>query len=128
MSKAKRTERETKDHITMLEYIAEEAERKLRAMREAKAKADIEARRDADYLAKRAHEHVKRAKAARAFIAELDVHAGAGIVIQQTANIVDILIESASDLSFLTWMRSDAKAEIAATEASPDVDIKNIPF
>jgi hypothetical protein len=144
MNKAKRTERETKDHIANLEYAAEKAERELIAMQEAKDKAERDAQKDADYLATRAHEHVKRVKAARALIAELDVYTDAGVVIEQAANIVDILIKSARDLSFQTWVRStrqgpddgldDAKAEIVAAEAFPDVDIeaerktKIIPF
>jgi hypothetical protein len=66
MSKAKRTARETKDHIAMLEYSAEKAERELTAMHEAKDKAERDAQKDADYLATRAHEHVKRVKAAPA--------------------------------------------------------------
>jgi hypothetical protein len=144
MSKAKRTERETKIHIDMLEYTAEKAERELTAMHEAKDRAERDAQKDADYLAARVHEHVKRVKAARALIAELDVYTDACVVKEQAANIVDILIQSARDLSFHTWVRStrqgpddkldDAKAEIATTEAFPDVDIeperktKNIPF
>jgi hypothetical protein len=74
MSKAKRTERETKIHIDMLEYTAEKAERELTAMHEAKDRAERDAQKDADYLAARVHEHVKRVKAARALIAELDVY------------------------------------------------------
>ena len=62
MRKTKRTERETNDHIAMLEYTVEEAERELTAMCEAKVKADIEAQRDADYLAMRAHEHVSESR------------------------------------------------------------------
>ena len=126
MSKAKRTERETKDHIAMLEYSAEKAERELTAMHEAKDKAEREAENDADYLAMRVQEHVKRIKAARALIAELDDFTDAYVVKKQAGQIVDILIQSASDLSFHTWTRStregpddgldDAKAKIAATE------------
>jgi hypothetical protein len=138
MNKAKRTERETKDHIAVLEYSAEKAERELTAMHEAKDKAEREAQKEADYLVTRAHEHVKRVKAARALIAALDVYTDAGVVIEQAGQIVDILIQSASDLSFQAWVRStregpddkfdDAKAKIAATEAFPDVNIRNIPF
>jgi hypothetical protein len=142
MSKAKRTERETKEHIAMLEYTAEMAERELTAMHEAKEKAQRDAKREADYLAMRAHEHVKRVKAAHALIAELDDFTDACVVKEQAANILDILSQSAVDLSFQTWVRStrqgpddrldDAKAKIAAAEMFPDADIeakaKTIPF
>jgi hypothetical protein len=143
MRKTKRTERETNDHIVMLEYTAEEAERELTAMHEAKAKADIEAQRDANYLAARTHEQVKRVKAARALIAELDVYTNAGVVKEQAGQIVDILIESARELAFHTWLKStqegpddrcddDAKAKIVATEMFSDANIeakaKTIPF
>jgi hypothetical protein len=107
MSKTKRTERETKEHIAMLECTAEEAELKLIAAHEAKDKAECEAKKTANYLAMRAHEHVKRVKAARALIAELDVYTDAGVVIQQTTQIVDILLKGARDLSFQTWVRSE---------------------
>jgi hypothetical protein len=138
MNKAKRTERETKDHIAMLEYSAEKAQRELTAMHEAKDKAEREAENDADYLAMRVQEHVKRIKAARALIAELDDFTDAYVVKKQAGQIVDILIQSASDLSFHTRTRStregpddkfdDAKVKIAATEAFPDVSMRNIPF
>jgi hypothetical protein len=128
MSRAKRTERETKEHIAMLEYTAEKAERELTAMHEAKDKAEHVAREAADRLATRAHEHVRRVKAARALIAELDDFTDACVVKEQATQIVDILIASARDLSFETWIRStrrgpddsldDAKAEIAATETA----------
>ncbi len=126
MNKAKRTERETKDHITVLEYGLEEFERELRAMHEDKDKAKLAALEDANYLAARAHEHVKRVKAARALIAELDDFTDACVVKEQAGQIVDILIHSARDLSFHSWVKSsrqgpydryeDAKAEIAAAE------------
>jgi hypothetical protein len=142
MNKAKRTERETKHHLANLEYTAERAERELTAMHEAKDKAERDAQEKAGYLAARAHENVKRVKAARALIAELDTDTDACVVIEQAANILDILSQSAVDLSFQTWVRStrqgpddrldDAKAKIAATEMFPDADIeakaKTIPF
>jgi hypothetical protein len=141
MNKAKRTDRETKDHIARLEYTAEKSERELTARYEAKDKAKRDAQ-EADYLAARAHENVKRVKAARALIAELDTDTDACVVIEQAANILDILSQSAVDLSFQTWVKStrqgpddrldDAKAKIAATEMFPDADIeakaKTIPF
>jgi hypothetical protein len=128
MSKAKRTERETEDHITVLEYAAEEAERKLIAAHEAKDTAERETKKRTDYLALRAHEHVKRTKAARALIAELDVYTDACVVIGQATQIVDILLESARDLSFHIWVGSTregpddrldgAQEKIAEREAS----------
>jgi hypothetical protein len=42
MSKTKRTERETKDHITVLEYALEEGERELATLYAAKEKTESE--------------------------------------------------------------------------------------
>jgi len=114
-----------------LEYGLEERERKLTAMHESTDKAERDAKREADYLATRAHEHVKRVKAARALIAELDDFTDACVVKEQAANIVDILIQGALDLSFQTWIRSsrqgpddyqdDAKTAIEAErKAAPE--------
>jgi hypothetical protein len=106
MSKAKRTERETKDHITVLEYGLEESERELATLYAAKEKTELKANERANRLAARAHEHVKRTKAARALIAELDDYTDACVVKEQASQIVDILIASARSLSFETWLGS----------------------
>jgi CBS domain containing-hemolysin-like protein len=66
----------------------------------------LKANERANRLAARAHEHVKRTKAARAMIAELDVYTDACVVIGQATQIVDILLESARSLSFETWLGS----------------------
>jgi hypothetical protein len=134
MSKTKRTEREIKDHIAMLEYSAEEAERKLTAMHEAKDKAERDAQKDADDLASCVNKHVKQVKAARALIAELDDFTDACVVKEQAGNIVDILVQGATGLAFHIWVRStrqlpddgpddDAKTVTTTTEAE-----RNIPF
>jgi hypothetical protein len=130
MSKAKRTEQQTKDHIAVLEYGLEERERELTTLHETMVETKRKELEKADFLAMRAHEHVKRVKAARALITELDDYTDACVVKEQAVNIVGILLESARRLSFEAWIRStrqgpdpddlfdDAKEKIAATETA----------
>jgi hypothetical protein len=95
-----------KDHIASLEDDLEKAEQELADMHEAQAKAKRAMLDEADYLAARVQENVERVNAARVLIAELDDFTDAYVIKKQAGQIVDILVESARDLSLLTWRKS----------------------